>query len=142
MSCQSVTGVSLCFSSRLFYEPVTTPCGHTFCLQCLERCLDHNPKCPLCKEELSEVHELLPDNLITSLCKICTSVITHCCGLIYCITVDTCKPESFKSKDEGTGLSTIVTISCVSHAQDFYGSATVNVYNTVFSLVPGPEAVL
>ncbi|XP_071362788.1 LON peptidase N-terminal domain and RING finger protein 3-like [Trachinotus anak] len=39
---------------RLFYEPVTTPCGHTFCLRCLERCLDHNPKCPLCKEELSE----------------------------------------------------------------------------------------
>uniref|UniRef100_A0A8C6KCD6 LON peptidase N-terminal domain and ring finger 3 n=1 Tax=Nothobranchius furzeri TaxID=105023 RepID=A0A8C6KCD6_NOTFU len=43
---------SLCM--RLFYEPVTTPCGHTFCLRCLERCLDHNPKCPLCKEELSE----------------------------------------------------------------------------------------
>ncbi|XP_070692688.1 LON peptidase N-terminal domain and RING finger protein 3-like [Pempheris klunzingeri] len=43
---------SLCM--RLFYEPVTPPCGHTFCLQCLERCLDHNPKCPLCKEELSE----------------------------------------------------------------------------------------
>ncbi|XP_028314728.1 LON peptidase N-terminal domain and RING finger protein 3-like [Gouania willdenowi] len=43
---------SLCM--RLLYEPVTTPCGHTFCLQCLERCLDHNPKCPLCKEELSE----------------------------------------------------------------------------------------
>ncbi|XP_029917362.1 LON peptidase N-terminal domain and RING finger protein 3-like isoform X2 [Myripristis murdjan] len=43
---------SLCM--RLFYEPVTTPCGHTFCLQCLERCLDHNPKCPLCKEGLSE----------------------------------------------------------------------------------------
>ncbi|KAM4621461.1 LON peptidase N-terminal domain and RING finger protein 3-like isoform 2-T2 [Polymixia lowei] len=43
---------SLCM--RLFYEPTTTPCGHTFCLQCLERCLDHNPKCPLCKEELSE----------------------------------------------------------------------------------------
>uniref|UniRef100_A0A3Q0R7R7 LON peptidase N-terminal domain and ring finger 3 n=1 Tax=Amphilophus citrinellus TaxID=61819 RepID=A0A3Q0R7R7_AMPCI len=39
---------------RLFYEPVTTPCGHTFCLQCLERCLDHNPKCPLCKEDMSE----------------------------------------------------------------------------------------
>lgn len=47
----------MCFSPRLFYEPVTTPCGHTFCLQCLKRCLDHNPKCPLCKEELSEVGE-------------------------------------------------------------------------------------
>ncbi|EMP27167.1 LON peptidase N-terminal domain and RING finger protein 2, partial [Chelonia mydas] len=43
---------SLCM--RLFYEPVTTPCGHTFCLKCLERCLDHNPYCPLCKEKLSE----------------------------------------------------------------------------------------
>ncbi|XP_030065802.1 LON peptidase N-terminal domain and RING finger protein 3 isoform X2 [Microcaecilia unicolor] len=43
---------SLCM--RLFYEPVTTPCGHTFCLKCLERCLDHNPKCPLCKEDLAE----------------------------------------------------------------------------------------
>ncbi|XP_053311124.1 LON peptidase N-terminal domain and RING finger protein 2 isoform X2 [Spea bombifrons] len=42
---------SLCM--RLFYEPVTTPCGHTFCLKCLERCLDHNPHCPLCKENLS-----------------------------------------------------------------------------------------
>ncbi|KAG5848270.1 hypothetical protein ANANG_G00096690 [Anguilla anguilla] len=30
---------SLCM--RLFYEPVTTPCGHTFCKSCLERCLDH-----------------------------------------------------------------------------------------------------
>lgn len=42
------------FMLRLFYEPVTTPCGHTFCLKCLERCLDHNPLCPLCKEKLSE----------------------------------------------------------------------------------------
>ncbi|XP_036030311.1 LON peptidase N-terminal domain and RING finger protein 3 isoform X2 [Onychomys torridus] len=41
---------SLCM--RLFYEPVTTPCGHTFCLKCLERCLDHNAKCPLCKDVL------------------------------------------------------------------------------------------
>ncbi|XP_061774216.1 LON peptidase N-terminal domain and RING finger protein 2 isoform X1 [Nerophis ophidion] len=43
---------SLCM--RLFYEPVATPCGHTFCLKCLERCLDHTPNCPLCKENLSE----------------------------------------------------------------------------------------
>uniref|UniRef100_A0A8C5W7P0 LON peptidase N-terminal domain and ring finger 2 n=1 Tax=Leptobrachium leishanense TaxID=445787 RepID=A0A8C5W7P0_9ANUR len=43
---------SLCM--RLFYEPVATPCGHTFCLKCLERCLDHNSHCPLCKENLSK----------------------------------------------------------------------------------------
>ncbi|NXW24322.1 LONF1 protein, partial [Circaetus pectoralis] len=44
---------SLCM--RLFFEPVTTPCGHTFCKGCLERCLDHAPQCPLCKESLKEV---------------------------------------------------------------------------------------
>ncbi|KAL2098098.1 hypothetical protein ACEWY4_007305 [Coilia grayii] len=43
---------SLCM--RLFFEPVTTPCGHTFCKSCLERCLDHTPQCPLCKESLKE----------------------------------------------------------------------------------------
>ena len=34
---------------------MTTPCGHTFCKGCLERCLDHAPQCPLCKESLKEV---------------------------------------------------------------------------------------
>ncbi|XP_053259096.1 LON peptidase N-terminal domain and RING finger protein 1 [Podarcis raffonei] len=43
---------SLCM--RLFFHPVTTPCGHTFCKNCLERCLDHSPQCPLCKESLKE----------------------------------------------------------------------------------------
>ncbi|KAF7695719.1 hypothetical protein HF521_007442 [Silurus meridionalis] len=41
---------SLCM--RLFYDPVTTPCGHSFCKNCLLRSLDHSPQCPLCKESL------------------------------------------------------------------------------------------
>lgn len=44
---------SLCF--RLLWQPVTTPCGHTFCRCCLDRCFDHNPSCPLCKCSLTEV---------------------------------------------------------------------------------------
>ncbi|KAM4036624.1 LON peptidase N-terminal domain and RING finger protein 1-like isoform 2-T2 [Anomaloglossus baeobatrachus] len=43
---------SLCI--RMFLEPVTTPCGHTFCRECLERCMDHQPYCPLCKQCLRE----------------------------------------------------------------------------------------
>ncbi|XP_067422824.1 LON peptidase N-terminal domain and RING finger protein 1-like [Emydura macquarii macquarii] len=43
---------SLCI--RMLFEPVTTPCGHTFCKECLERCLDHRPNCPLCKQSLRE----------------------------------------------------------------------------------------
>ncbi|KAA0709431.1 RING finger protein 1 [Triplophysa tibetana] len=56
-SCLSVLTVSdfecpLCI--RLFHEPVTTPCGHTFCKNCIERSLDHNLRCPLCKQPLQE----------------------------------------------------------------------------------------
>lgn len=40
---------------RLFWQPVTTPCGHSFCRTCLDRCMDHNPACPLCKTSLQEV---------------------------------------------------------------------------------------
>lgn len=44
---------SLCY--RLLYEPITTPCGHAFCRSCLDRCLDHQTRCPLCKSSLVEV---------------------------------------------------------------------------------------
>ncbi|QRV87628.1 ATP-dependent protease La (LON) substrate-binding domain [Ceratobasidium sp. AG-Ba] len=36
----------------LLYNPITTPCQHTFCNMCLERSLDHSPQCPLCRLDL------------------------------------------------------------------------------------------
>ena len=41
---------------RLLFDPVTTPCGHAFCRGCLDRCLDHNASCPLCKSLLADVN--------------------------------------------------------------------------------------
>ncbi|KAF2843315.1 hypothetical protein M501DRAFT_994205 [Patellaria atrata CBS 101060] len=37
---------------NLMYDPVTTPCGHTFCRKCLVRVLDHSSHCPICRRTL------------------------------------------------------------------------------------------
>ncbi|KAG0738386.1 hypothetical protein G6F57_007339 [Rhizopus arrhizus] len=35
-----------------FNLPTTTPCGHTFCRNCLVRSLDHQHACPFCRDPL------------------------------------------------------------------------------------------
>ncbi|KND92174.1 LON peptidase N-terminal domain and RING finger protein 1 [Tolypocladium ophioglossoides CBS 100239] len=45
MDCQ------VCYA--LFYEPLTTGCGHTFCRPCLHRILDHSRYCPICRRKLA-----------------------------------------------------------------------------------------
>lgn len=34
---------------KLFYEPATLPCGHTFCRHCIKQATTFNNKCPLCR---------------------------------------------------------------------------------------------
>ncbi|XP_008301588.1 zinc finger protein RFP-like [Stegastes partitus] len=38
----------------LFNQPVTTPCGHNFCRDCIQRCWQNVnlPQCPMCKHKL------------------------------------------------------------------------------------------
>ncbi|KAL2752605.1 hypothetical protein ACRALDRAFT_2112673 [Sodiomyces alcalophilus JCM 7366] len=45
MDCQ------ICYA--IFYDPITTVCGHTFCRGCLHRVLDHALLCPICRRGLS-----------------------------------------------------------------------------------------
>jgi len=45
---------SLCF--RLLWQPITTPCGHTYCKSCIDRSVDHKRECPLCKTALKALH--------------------------------------------------------------------------------------
>ena len=35
--------------SNLLHQPITTPCGHSFCRLCFQRAFDHSNKCPLCR---------------------------------------------------------------------------------------------
>lgn len=34
-------------------DPITTPCGHTFCRKCVARVLDHSTLCPACRRPMS-----------------------------------------------------------------------------------------
>ena len=44
MDCQ------VCYA--LMLDPLTTPCGHTFCRRCVARALDHSATCPVCRRDL------------------------------------------------------------------------------------------
>lgn len=37
---------------KLLFEPVTTPCGHTYCRGCLSRAIDFTDACPMCRTVL------------------------------------------------------------------------------------------
>ncbi|XP_062540914.1 LON peptidase N-terminal domain and RING finger protein 1 [Armigeres subalbatus] len=39
---------------RTLWRPVVTPCGHTYCWVCLDRCMDYSSSCPLCMAPLIE----------------------------------------------------------------------------------------
>ncbi|KAF8484299.1 hypothetical protein JB92DRAFT_3101623 [Gautieria morchelliformis] len=58
----------ICF--MLLYQPVTTPCQHTFCAKCLQRALDHSVQCPLCRTDLpgfSYFQEHPPNKVVLSI---------------------------------------------------------------------------
>ncbi|KAK3546735.1 hypothetical protein QTP70_033532, partial [Hemibagrus guttatus] len=94
----------------LFNDPVTTPCGHNFCMICLKEFWDRSShcQCPVCKEVFSKHPELRVNMFISSLaaqfkeklpskpkkvlCDSCTEekleALKSClhCGVSYCNT--------------------------------------------------------
>ncbi|CAO1623753.1 unnamed protein product [Parajaminaea phylloscopi] len=61
----------LCY--LLFYEPITTPCGHTFCRTCFARSLDHSSKCPLCRASMPSFAFFQDHPLNSALLRLLTS---------------------------------------------------------------------
>ena len=51
---------------KVLYEPVSTPCGHSFCRPCLSQSLDHRNKCPLCRTVLLMTPSSLTVNVTLS----------------------------------------------------------------------------
>ncbi|RAL11628.1 putative ATP-dependent protease (CrgA) [Aspergillus homomorphus CBS 101889] len=60
----------VCYS--LILDPLTTPCGHTFCRDCVTMVMDHSDLCPVCRRKLnmSATPRREPSNLrISSILK-------------------------------------------------------------------------
>lgn len=42
----------------LVLDPMTTPCGHTFCQKCVARVLDHTDLCPICRRKIGMPNDI------------------------------------------------------------------------------------
>ncbi|XP_059181440.1 E3 ubiquitin-protein ligase TRIM39-like [Centropristis striata] len=53
----------------VFTEPVSTPCGHSFCRACIQKCWDNSDdcKCPLCNRTFSPRPELQVNTVVSEL---------------------------------------------------------------------------
>ncbi|XP_076828747.1 E3 ubiquitin-protein ligase TRIM39-like [Brachyhypopomus gauderio] len=58
---------SICLD--VFTDPVSTPCGHNFCMVCLRTCWDNSSlcQCPVCKEKFHQRPELRVNTFISAL---------------------------------------------------------------------------
>ncbi|KAI5104635.1 bloodthirsty-relatedprotein family, member 6 [Silurus meridionalis] len=65
--CEDQFQCSICLD--VFTDPVSTPCGHNFCMICLKEFWDSSPhcQCPVCKEEFSNRPYLRVNTLISAL---------------------------------------------------------------------------
>ncbi|KAF4088739.1 hypothetical protein AMELA_G00058150 [Ameiurus melas] len=56
-------------SLDVFTDPVSTPCGHNFCMICLKEFWDSSShcQCPVCKEEFPKRPELRVNTFISGL---------------------------------------------------------------------------
>ncbi|KAJ5133412.1 hypothetical protein N7526_004777 [Penicillium atrosanguineum] len=58
----------VCYS--LILDPLTTPCGHTFCRKCVARVLDHTDLCPICRRKVGMPAALQSEPLNNTLVRI------------------------------------------------------------------------
>uniref|UniRef100_W5U7X5 Zinc-binding protein A33 n=1 Tax=Ictalurus punctatus TaxID=7998 RepID=W5U7X5_ICTPU len=60
---------SICL--EVFVEPVSTPCGHSFCMACLQGYWNHSNKllCPMCKKTFSKKPELCVNRVLAEIAE-------------------------------------------------------------------------
>ncbi|XP_028677259.2 E3 ubiquitin-protein ligase TRIM39-like isoform X1 [Erpetoichthys calabaricus] len=96
MICEDQLSCSVCID--VFTDPVTTPCGHSFCRECITHFWDHKEVflCPLCKSEFPERPTLNRNIVLAEISEKMQSVI----GQHTSVTCDICtvgKQKAIKS---------------------------------------------
>jgi hypothetical protein len=67
-SIRSELDCQVCYA--LILDPMTTPCGHTFCRTCVARVLDHTDLCPICRRKLDMQNALQSEPLNQTLARL------------------------------------------------------------------------
>ncbi|KAK3808372.1 MAG: hypothetical protein J3Q66DRAFT_74823 [Benniella sp.] len=68
------TSLQCSVCQEYFIEPVSAPCGHTFCRACILQALDVSSGCPLCRTTIdpSALYEVI------ALSRICDELLVYC----------------------------------------------------------------
>lgn len=65
----------LCYS--LILDPLTTPCGHTFCRKCVTMVLNHSDLCPVCRRTLNMPSRIQSEPMNKRLSGLMQTLIPH-----------------------------------------------------------------
>ncbi|XP_053530942.1 E3 ubiquitin-protein ligase TRIM39 isoform X2 [Ictalurus punctatus] len=65
--CEEQLQCAICLD--VFTDPVSTPCGHNFCMSCLRECWNNSSycQCPVCKQDFDKRPELRVNTFISGL---------------------------------------------------------------------------
>nr|XP_055073891.1 E3 ubiquitin-protein ligase TRIM39-like [Misgurnus anguillicaudatus] len=88
-----------CVCLDVFRDPVSTPCGHNFCMICLKRCWDNSQiySCPYCKETFSERPELKINTTLRQITLIFKEKFSLRSSKVLCDICDERKRKALKS---------------------------------------------
>ncbi len=69
----------ICF--EMLQETHMTKCGHSFCYDCICRCLEQGPRCPKCNFHLDGKNDIFPNfvlnELVSKICRFTSLVKTN-----------------------------------------------------------------
>uniref|UniRef100_A0A671UTC8 Tripartite motif-containing protein 16-like n=1 Tax=Sparus aurata TaxID=8175 RepID=A0A671UTC8_SPAAU len=135
---------------ELFKEPVTIPCGHTYCKVCIEGCWDQEKQrgkysCPQCREEFSQRPVLRKNNILAEVVEDLKKTSTQqapppaavACAGPSDVSCDFC-PETKPNKATMSCLNCLASY-CPTHIEPHYSVPVLKKHQLVSATIPLQE---